>query len=241
MNAPTQPPQNRENPLTSIVVNIVLPVVILQQLTKRLGEDGPLLALILAVALPVSYGLWDFLRNHHKNYVSLFGLLSVLFTGGFALMKLEGIWFAVKEAAFPAAMAIGVAASSFSRRPLVQTLFCNNQLLRMDLVDARLSDENTARRFHLLTQNATRWLAVSFVISSFLNFIIAIRVFTPLGPDQNPLAQSDELNQQIARMTGLGFVAIALPMMVFTGAILYFFLRRLSDLTKIEMNQLIRG
>lgn len=215
--------------------------MILQQGTKRLGAEGPLLALILAVALPVGYGIWDFVRNHHKNYVSLFGILSVLFTGGFALMKLEGIWFAIKEAAFPGVMAIGVFASSFSHRPLVRALFCNDQLLRMDLVESRLSDDDLAKRFHLLTQNATRWLAVSFVISSFLNFIIALKVFTPLTQDPSSLAHSEALNQQIAKMTGLGFVAIALPMMVFTGAILYVFLKRLSALTKIEINQLIRG
>jgi hypothetical protein len=115
----------RENPFVNIAFNILLPVVILQQVSKRLGDQGPLIALILALAFPIGYGAWDYLKNRHKNYVSLFGLASVIFTGGFALMHLEGIWFAVKEAAFPGLMAIGVAISAYSRIVLQSSGFKN--------------------------------------------------------------------------------------------------------------------
>lgn len=238
MNTPAQ--GQKENPFISILFNVVLPVVILQQLSKRLGENGPLLALIVALILPLGYGLWDYLRNHHKNYVSLFGLISVLFTGGFALMKLEGFWFAVKEAAFPALLAIGVAASALSKKPFMATLFCHEHILRLSAIEQRLAERQTRKDFDGLIRRATLWLALSFVLSSVLNYVLARIIFTELDPALTEAARSEILNSQIAKMTGWGFVAIALPMMVFTGGVLFFFLRTLSRLTGLKMDELTK-
>lgn len=237
----SQAPAQRENPFISILFNVVLPVAILQQLSKRLGTNGPLIALIVALLLPLGYGIWDYLRNHHKNYVSLFGLISVLFTGGFALLRLEGLWFAVKEAAFPALLAIGVAASALSKKPFMATLFCHEHILRMSVIEQKLSERGTQREFASLIRRATLWLALSFVLSSVLNYVLARRIFTELDPSLAEAARSELLNSQIAQMTGWGFVAIALPMMVFTGGVLFFFLRTLSSLTGLKMEDLTKA
>ena len=231
----------KENPFLNILINIILPVVLLQQLGKRLGENGPLIALILALALPLGYGIWDFLRNHHKNYVSLFGLISVLFTGGFALMHLEGIWFAVKEAAFPALMALGVAASALTRKPLIATLFCNEQLLHMTKIEQRLTERDKQIEFKKLVRTSTFWLAGSFILSSVLNYVLARRIFVDLDPTLASSLRAEMLNTQIAEMTGMGFVAIALPMMLFTGAVLYYFLSRLGRLTGYTFDEIIKS
>jgi hypothetical protein len=236
----TQTKPVKENPFVSIVFNIFLPVVILQQVSKRLGDQGPLIALIVALALPLGYGIWDLIKNKHKNYVSLFGMISVLFTGGFALFRLEGFWFAVKEAAFPAVMALGVAASALSRRPFMAVLFCHDQLLRMPLIEQRLQERSHQEAFKTLIQRATVWLAGSFVLSSVLNYVLARRIFTELDPNLSELSRAEQLNTQIAQMTGWGFLAIALPMMVFTGLVLFFFLRRLSHLTGLSIDELTR-
>ncbi|MGE0762173.1 MAG: VC0807 family protein [Bdellovibrionales bacterium] len=231
----------RENPMLSILINVILPVILLQQMGKRLGEQGPLLALLAALALPIGYGLWDYARNHHKNYVSLFGIVSVAFTGGFALMRLEGIWFAVKEAAFPALMALGVAASALSRKPLMGTLFYNEQLLHLAKIEQRLNERSQNLAFSRLVRNSTFWLAGSFVLSSVLNYVLARRIFIDLDPSLAHDVRADMLNEQIAKMTGMGFVAIALPMMIFTGAVLYYFLSRLARLTALSFDEIVKG
>lgn len=230
----------RENPLLSVFINVLLPVAVLQQLSKRFGEQGPLIALIVALSLPLIYGVWDYWQRRHKNYVSLFGLLSVLFTGGLALLQLRGFWFAVKEAAFPALMAIGVAASAFSKRPFMSLLFCHDQLLHMSLIHQRLSERGTRSEFERLIQRATLWLAGSFVLSSVLNYVLARRIFLDLDPSLSASMQAEQLNDQIAQMTGWGFLAIALPMMIFTAVVLYFFLRQLSRLTDLKIEQLMK-
>lgn len=237
----TQPTVKRENPFLNILFNVLIPVGVLHQLSKRLGEDGPLLALIIALAFPIGYGIYDYIKNKHKNYISLFGLVSVLFTGGFALLHLQGIWFAVKEAAFPGLMAIGVAASSMSKRPLVATLFCNPQVMNMDLLMQKLEEKKLGSAFLKLQQRTTLWLASSFILSSLLNYFIAVRVFVPMDATLSASSQAEVLNGQIAKMTGLGFTAIAGPMMIFTGLILFFFLKRISQLTGLKLEEVLKS
>ena len=156
-------------------------------------------------------------------------------------MHLQGMWFAVKEAAFPGLMAIGVAITARSKKPLVATLFCNPQILNMDVIDKILGEKNLQAPFLKLQQQTTLWLATSFVISSLLNYLIALRVFLPVDTTLSAIAQSEILNGQIAKMTGLGFTAIAAPMMVFTGFILYFFLKKVGQMTGLEIEQIIKS
>lgn len=231
----------KENPWVNLAINVILPIVILQQVSKRLGPNGPIIALILALALPVGYFIWDYLKHRHRNYMSAFGVLSVLFTGGFALFQLEGIWFAVKEAAFPAIMAIGTIVSAYSKTPLVAAMFCNDQVLDMNKINLQLTSSGRTPQFHLLLRRATLWFASSFVLSALLNFVVAQNIFIAIDPSLPELQRSTILNEQVAKMTGMGFLVIALPMMVFTGFILFFFLRRLSSMTDLTIDQLMKA
>ncbi|MFN3161931.1 MAG: VC0807 family protein [Pseudohongiellaceae bacterium] len=99
MNTTAQKP---ENPWVNILFNIIIPVIILNQLTRRLDENGPVIALVVALLFPLGYGIYDYLTRGKKNWLSLLGLVNVSFTGGMGLFQLEGIWFAIKEASFPA-------------------------------------------------------------------------------------------------------------------------------------------
>lgn len=230
-----------DNPLLNLAFNIILPVIILQQLGKRLGENGALVALGFALAIPLAYGIWDYLKRGHKNYISLLGLVNVGITGGFALLKLEGLWFAVKEAAFPAILGIGVAASSFSKRPFIQMMICNDQIMHLDQILAAIAAKGRESDFAHLCKRATLWLAGSFGISSALNLVLAMVIFTPISLDLPDSERAQILNEQIARMTGWGYVAIALPLMIFTGVVIYFFLKRLSQLTELNFDALMRA
>ena len=114
----------RENPLVSLALNIVIPVIILVRFS---GEDelGPVNGLLLALAFPVGYGLYDliarggfdpvrlfralvrrkrpydFIHWRRFNPYSILGFVSVLLTGGIGLLKLPVEWLAIKEAAIP--------------------------------------------------------------------------------------------------------------------------------------------
>lgn len=223
----------------NLLIDILLPVMILNKLSPYLGERGPLLALLLAVALPLGHGLYDFVRERKINWLSLLGLLNVLLTGGFALMKLEGFWFAVKEASFPALIGIFVFISTFTKKPLFSFFLNQPGIFSMDLIQQKLEERNNQEGFQQLIRKCTLFFSGTFFISAFLNFVLAIRVFKeiPIGLSENEKA--DLLNSQIADMTWMGYVIIALPLMVITTTLFYYCLRSLSKLTDLTLNELM--
>jgi hypothetical protein len=102
MTEATQPKAapKRENLLLSMAFNIVIPLLVL---TKLSSEDrlGPVMALIVGLAFPLCYGIWDLLKRKQVNFVSILGLISVGLSGTFGLMELDPLWLAVKEASIP--------------------------------------------------------------------------------------------------------------------------------------------
>src|SRR5258708_9715275 len=114
MTAPTAsaPKPKPENLLLNPVCNVALPTAIMTWGSGARGL-GPKWGLLVALLFPLGYGLHDFIRRRRLNFISAIGFASVLITGGFGLMKLDGFLFAVKDGPLP--MVIGLAASAFKR------------------------------------------------------------------------------------------------------------------------------
>ncbi len=233
----TSPPPP-ENPLLNILINILLPVVILNKGSQYLD---PKLTLLVALAFPLAYGIQDYIRRKHKNYVSLLGILNIFLTGGLALMKLQGIWFAVKEASLPFALGLMVLISHWTKNPAARMIFCNPQVMNLELIEERLKFFSRDGEFHALLKRTTLWLSLSFLISAVLNFVIAYRIFVDIDPGLDALAREQILNEQIARMTWMGFAVIAAPLMIFSGILVMVFLKRVSALTDTPINSLLRS
>lgn len=234
-----RPPASQQNVWLNLVIDIVLPVLILNKLSSRLGENGPLLALLLAISLPLLHGAFDFIKSKKINWLSLLGLLNVLLTGGFALMKFEGFWFAVKEASFPALIGIFVFFSSFSRKPLFSFFLNQPGLFAMEEIQSRLKDFQRQEEYDKLIRRCTIYFSYTFLLSALLNFYLAIRIFKKLPNGLSDNQKADMLNTQIADMTWMGYLVIALPLMIITGSLFYYCLRQLSRLTKLSLNQLM--
>ena len=80
-----QKPKHRENLLLNIGLNIAVPVIILTWFSDE-GRLGPVLALVIALAFPLAYGLYDFGVRGGFNFYSAIGFVSVLLTGGIGLL-----------------------------------------------------------------------------------------------------------------------------------------------------------
>ncbi len=228
----------KENPFVSLIFNVVAPVLILEKLSAKFT---PTIALIVALSLPVGYGIYDYVKTRNKNWMSIFGIVNILFTGGFALMKLEGIWFAVKEAAFPLVIGIGVLISAFLSKPLITMFIESTQIFNMNIIKERLDLKNTGASYKKLLKNATILFAISFFISSALNYFLAINIFTDLDPSLTDIQKEQILNEQVADMTWKGYVVIALPMMFFMLFVMWYFISGLKKLTGLNMEQFMNA
>ena len=230
----------RENPFFNILFNLLIPIILLNKGHMLLGKNEGVLVLLLALAFPVSYGVFDFIKNKRKNIISIFGTINVLLTGGFALYKLDGIWFAIKEATFPLLIGVFVFVSAYTKKSFFEYLSHHAPLFKWDLIKEQIQATSSFEHLTTLFKKATIMFSLSFFISAILNFVLALYIFSEQGPPEISLAEKEIiLNKKIADMTWLGFVVIGLPMTLFAIGVFWWFLKKLSKLTQLPIEQLI--
>lgn len=232
----TSAPAAPENGLFNLAFNILFPILILKYLTERIGA---LPTLVLALAFPVGYGIYDGLKRKKANVFSILGMTNVLLTGGLAVLGLGGIWFSIKEAAFPALVGLFVFLSAYSQKPFIKTLFVNPQLINIDLLMEKLQQNQKETEFAQLMKTSTMWLSCSFFLSAILNFTLATRIFLPLKEGLDSTAQSVALNHQIADMTKWAMIVILLPSMAFLFLIFWRLLKKLSQLSGLTTEEIL--
>ena len=226
-------PQKRENLFINLGCNVALPSIILTWGSKA-AWLGPKWALLVALVFPVAYSIYDFVVRKKFNFISALGFVSVLITGTFALMKLDPFWFAVKEAAVPAAIGLVVLASMGTRWPLVKEMLYNPQVIDVAQVDAALAERNTRAEFEQLLRGSSFLLAGSFFLSAVLNYGLARYLLkSPAG--------SEAFNAELARMNVLSWPVIALPSAAMSMYALWRLLGGLKRITGLELEQLMHA
>jgi len=224
------PPAKRENLLVNLLFNIAIPSLILAKASTP-DRLGPVWGLVIALAFPVSYGLWDFAQRKQANFISIIGFSSVMLTGGLGLMQVDNFWFAVKEAAVPAIIGLAVWGSMYTSRPLVRQFLFNDQAFDTAKIESALDDHGNRATFNVLLSSSTYWLVASFTISSVLNFVLARWLLeSPTG--------SSEFNAELGKMNALSWPVIVVPTMIITVFALWRLvsgIKRLSGLTFEEM------
>ena len=222
--------QRRENPIVSLVVNIVIPALILKKLS---GPDhlGPLLGLALALACPLMYGLWDFLSAKRWNIISMLGLVSILLTGGIGMFKLPTHWIAIKEAAIPGIIGIAIIASLRTRFSLINKLLYNEAIFNLQLIEEALQKKGGQESFQKLLARSSYIVAASFFLSSILNFILA-KVIVHSDPG------SVSFNEELGTMTALSYPVIVVPSMLVLMLALWQLLSGIKKLTGLDIEKI---
>lgn len=221
----------KENMLLNILLNIVVPTLIL---TKGSSEEylGPTWGLLVALAFPIGYGLYDFAATRKVNLFSALGVLSVVMTGGISLLKLPPEYMAVKEAAIPALLGLATLGSLWTPFPLVRTFLYNDKIMQVGKVQRALEESNNVGAFERTLTYASCMLAGSFFLSAFLNYTLAkIVLVSPPGTEQ--------YNAELGRMTALSFPVITIPSMLVMMIALYYLFRNITRLTHLPWDELL--
>lgn len=221
--------QKASNPLLELIFNILIPSFILMKLSTD-QYLGAVAALVVALMFPISYGLYDLIKNKSVNFIAVLGFLSVLLTGGIGLLELDVQWLAIKEAAIPGGIALVVLASGFFGKPIIAKLLLNPILFNLPLIYDELARHNNSQLFRIKINRANHFLAMSFVFSATMNYLLAKWLVTsPAG--------SVEFNEQLGEMTVLSYPVIALPSMVMLIAILVYVVKTITRLTQLPLEK----
>lgn len=231
MNQPNS--THKPRPLIDLLISIVIPSVILMKFSgdDRLGATG---GLVVALAFPIAWGLFELIKYRSRNLVAALGVVSVLLTGGIGLLKLDAQWLAVKEAAIPLIIGIGVLVANKMGYPLVHKLLFNPNIMNVDLIDAALVEKNTKDQFDIRLDRANYLLAGTFLFSAVMNYVLAKAIVKSQSGTQ-------AFNEELGRMTLLSYPVIAIPSMMMMLGIFYFIWRTVNRLTGLSLEEVMVG
>ncbi|MDX1506008.1 MAG: VC0807 family protein [Spongiibacter sp.] len=224
--------ESQHNVLTNLLFNIIIPTLILTKLSD-VDSLGPRLSIVVALAFPLGFGMWDFVQTRRANFFSILGFVSVLLTGGISLLELDAKYIAIKEASIPALIGLATLISLYTPYPLIKTFLYNDKVMDVDKVAEALKARDAEQDFEQSLRNATYMLAFSFFLSSTLNYILAkVLLVSPPG--------TPEYSAELGKMTGLSFPVIALPCTLVMMGALFYLLNRIRKLTSLGLEDIFR-
>ena len=216
-------PDHKPRPWVDLLVSIIIPSVILMKLS---GDEylGNTWALLIGLAFPLGWGLFELVRYRKKNFIAVLGVISVGLTGGIGLMEIDARWLAVKEAAVPLVIGLAVLISTRTKYPLVRTLLYNPTVLDVNRIQQSLRERGCEKEFDNRLMRASYFFAGTFLFSAIMNYILARWIVTsPSG--------TQAFNEELGRMTLVSYPMIAIPSMVMMIAIFFYLWKTIRRLT----------
>lgn len=237
-NKNTQPIQ-KENPFLNIGFNIIIPILILDKGEKFFGSylepyfnNTAIGILIIAILFPVVYFVYDYYKRSKYNFFSILGLISVLLTGGIGILEIPTKYFATKEAAIPLLLSIAVIVSLKTPKPLIRTLIYNPELFNVDKIQHALQAHNCELAFEKLLAKCTWLLALSFLLSSILNYMLARWiVVSPSG--------TDAFNAEVSKMMAWSWPVIVIPSLIIMIITLWMLLTGVKKMTGLSLDDVL--
>ena len=220
-----------ESPLTSLLINIVIPVCILTFLSKE-KYLGPVWALVVAVAFPVTHGIKTLIRERKADVLAIIGLVSVLLTGVFGILKLPPEWVARKEAAIPLLMGLIIVISLKTPFPLIKKLMLTESLFDVERLKQALREKGTEAQFEKRLVGLTWGFASAFFLSSVLSYILA-KIVLQSEPGSEAYAA------ELGKMTGISNTVVLVPVMVVMLIVFNKLFNSLTELTGLKLDDLL--
>lgn len=223
--------KQNSNSMLDLLLSIILPSIILMKFSTE-EYLGASLGLIIALAFPLGWGLFDLIKHRKFNGIALLGLVSILLTGGIGLLALDVKWLAIKEAAIPAIIGIAVLISVYTPYPLVRTLLYNPTVMNIKKIEEKLAQDNNRQLFDRRLINANYLVAGSFGFSAIMNFILAKTIVkSPAG--------TQAFNEELGQLTLYSYPVIAVPSMLMMMGILYYLWRSIHNLTGLKLEEIL--
>lgn len=254
-----QTPTNSRSSLIGIFINILLPVLILDYCSAgsinplerapdaSFWHIGPLWALVLALSLPLVYGVRSLLVTRRFDLMSGVGMAGVLLTGVISLFVIgpEGRihsatpWlFAGKEALIPLILAAAVIVSRSTSAPLLNMFIYTPELFDIGRIERSVTDKGCEQDYQRLLAQSSWILAGTLVASSIGNFFLSL-AFMSSVMRQPESEQQVAYNMAIGSITWWGFLIIGVPILAALVFIMTNLVRRLGLLTGLSRDELL--
>ncbi len=245
--------------LTGIFINILLPVLILDYCSagstnplERTSADnfwhiGPVCSLILALSLPLIYGIKTLIQTRQFDLMSIVGLVGVLLTGIISIFVIgengqihqATPWlFAGKESLIPLILASAILVSRATETPLLNMFIYTPDLFDINRIESAIAAQGAQENYDKLLTNSTYILTGSLIASSLGNFFLSYSFMNDvmLEPLSN---QQVAYNEAIGSITWWGFLIIGVPFLAACIFIMTMIINKLQSLTGLTKNDIL--
>jgi len=226
-----KPEHKQENPLVSIVINVIIPVAILTLLSKE-KYLGPVWALVVGLFFPIGYGLRTLIRDRKADFMSIIGIVSVTLTGVFGILKLPPEYIAIKEAAIPLLLGLAIVISLKTPFPLIKKIMMTEALFDVERLKLALKEKGNEIIFEKRLVGLTWGFASSMFLSSGLNYALA-KIVLQSEPG------TEAFTAELGKMTGLSHVVVLVPCMVVMIWVMNKLFNTLTELTGLKLDDLL--
>lgn len=224
-------PSKPDNAVVSLLINVVIPVAILSLLSKE-KYLGPVWALVVGLAFPIAYGIRTLVRSRKADAMSIIGVVSVMLTGIFGILKLPPQYIAIKEAAIPLVLGIAIVASLKTPFPLIKKILMTEALFDVERLKAALREKGNEAMFEKRLVGLTWGFASSMFLSAVLNFALA-KIMLKSEPG------TEAYTAEIGKMTGLSHIVVLVPCLIVMFFVMNKLFNTLTELTGCELDDLL--
>ena len=242
----------KDNPLMDIIVNVLAPVLILSKCSRegeKFFEVGPYMAMGIALAIPLLYGIWHFAKHKRINLFSAVGLGNVLLTGVITIYlystddpetrRLAPYLFGLKEAIQPLILGSLFLLTHKRKNPLFNAFVYNEGVFDQQRIDKKVEENGSKEQLDKLLWSSTLLFFGSFCLSALLNLGLAYYFMHDL--DANAADWRELYNEDVGRITGWGYLVIGVPLLVVGGFILFRMIKGLKEITGLETEEIMQA
>ncbi len=190
--------------LFSASVNVIIPSLIMSFMSDE-NLLGPHYAFLIALLLPLSYGIYYLSVEKRYSVFSIIGLISILLTGGFGFMELSHGWMISKETAIPAVIGVVILLTGYMKRPFISVIL--DEVLDMESVKKDYKKKGKEKMLSRHIDQANTLFSIIFFIGAILNLVLSL---TLLASDPG----TPEYASEVGRLAALSFPAIVLPIII---------------------------
>jgi hypothetical protein len=219
-----------EKMLMNFLFNIIIPIGILYSRLVSPEYLGPRYGLLLALAFPAGYFIYDLVTRKKTNFISIIGFISIFLVGIIGALDLDNKeeWIAYEKGGKPLLIALAILISLKTRMPLVRKLFYNEEMLDVERIDSILAEKKEESQLNRIFTNSTYMLVASFAFSSALNFTMTKIV----------MAGSGDFTEKLGTVMVLSKFVVGIPGMIIMMLILWYIFHSMKKLTGLTMEEL---
>lgn len=213
--------------LLQLTANFVLPLFVLTRMNQQLGATK---ALLLALAFPVVYELYNIMKNKKVSMVSLIAIGGIIVTGGLSLLHLGPTWLAVRRAVPYLFISFIILGAELLGKSLIKPVMA--QVFDEDKLAKAVKAAGSSDQYASFLKKLSYLVSGMFLVVSVLSYAVTKAVVTSS-------ADLAAFNQEYAKLRVLSIPYITLPMLMCVVLIVWYAISQVEKITKTDSEALM--